>query len=137
MGEPRPGNPSSPRRGEEGLLSEERIQLLRSWRRSGFGIDQSVRIPAGEKKGLEDVARYMLRAPVSLSRMRWNRGDKELFYAPNVSHDHPEDLWVEGQPIDALEFVCGGKSSEGSPATSDIFEAAPKRTIRSSDHTDP
>jgi hypothetical protein len=38
---------------DKGLLSEERIQLLRSWRRSGFSIDQSVRIPAGEKKGLE------------------------------------------------------------------------------------
>ena len=72
-------------------MSEERIQLLRSWRRSGFSVDQSVRIPAGEKKGLEDVARYMLRTPVSLSRMRWNRGDKELFYVPNTSHNDPED----------------------------------------------
>lgn len=38
---------------DKGLLSEERIQLLRSWRRSGFSIDQSVRIPVREKKGLE------------------------------------------------------------------------------------
>jgi hypothetical protein len=91
---------------DKGLLSEERIQLLRSWRRSGFSVDQSVRIPVGEKKGLEDVARYMLRAPVSLSRMRWNRADKELFYVPNGSHDDAEDLWVEGQRIDALEFVA-------------------------------
>jgi hypothetical protein len=42
---------------DKGLLSEERIQLLRSWRRSGFSIDQSVRIPAGEKKGLETITR--------------------------------------------------------------------------------
>ncbi len=42
------------------LLSQERIELLLSWRRSGFSIDDSVRIPAGEQKGIEDVARYML-----------------------------------------------------------------------------
>lgn len=41
----------------EHLLSDERIELLLSWRRSGFNIDDSVRIPAGERKTLEHVAR--------------------------------------------------------------------------------
>ncbi len=63
----------------KGLLSEERIQLLLSWRRSGFSIDDSVRIPAGQQRAIEHVARYMLRAPVSLSRMRWSRDDSEVF----------------------------------------------------------
>lgn len=66
---------------DKGLLSEERIKLLLSWRRSGFSIDDSVRIPAGEQQMLERVARYMLRAPVSLSRVRWARGDSEVLYA--------------------------------------------------------
>jgi hypothetical protein len=88
------------------LLSEHRIELLLSWRRSGFSIDDSVRIPAGEQKGLEDVARYMLRAPVSLSRMRWNRGDKEVFYFANRTHDDPQDPSIEGQPIDRSEFLA-------------------------------
>ena len=30
---------------DKGLLSEQRIKLLLSWRRSGFSIDDSVRIP--------------------------------------------------------------------------------------------
>jgi hypothetical protein len=88
------------------LLSEERTKLLLSWRRSGFSIDDSVRIPAAEQKGLEDVARYMLRAPVSLPRIRWTRGDKELFYVAEGSHDDPEDPAVEGQKIDTLEFLA-------------------------------
>jgi hypothetical protein len=91
---------------DKGLLSQERIELLLSWRRSGFSIDNSVRIPAGEQKGLEDVARYMLRAPVSLSRMRWTAGNPELLYLPAGSHDDPEDPSAEGQPIDKLEFVA-------------------------------
>jgi hypothetical protein len=86
--------------------SPERIELLLSWRRSGFSIDDSVRIPAGELKGLEDVARYMLRAPVSLSRMRWNRSDKEVFYIADRSHDEREDPSMEGQRIDRLEFLA-------------------------------
>ena len=45
------------------LLSDQRIELLLSWRRSGFNIDDSVRIPAGEGKTLEHVARYMLAPP--------------------------------------------------------------------------
>ncbi len=87
-------------------LSQERIELLLSWRRSGFSIDDSVRIPAGEQKGLEDVARYMLRAPVSLSRMRWNRGDKEVFYFSDGSHDDQDDTSMQGQRIDRLEFLA-------------------------------
>ena len=91
---------------DQELLSEERIELLLSWRRSGFSIDNSVRIPAGDQRTLEHVARHMLRAPVSLSRMRWTPGDKEVFYAANGSHDDPEDPSVEGQRIDTLEFVA-------------------------------
>ena len=36
---------------DKGLLSEERIQLLLSWRRSGFSIDDSLRISAGQPRG--------------------------------------------------------------------------------------
>jgi len=63
----------------QGLLSDERIELLRSWKSTGFNTDDSVRIPAGERKTLEHVARYMLRSPVSLSRMQWTPGSSHVF----------------------------------------------------------
>ena len=75
---------------DKGLLSEERIQLLFSWRRSGSSIDDSVRIPAGQQRAIEHVARYMLRAPVSLTRMRWFPDDSEVFYLAKGSQDDPE-----------------------------------------------
>ncbi len=91
---------------DKGLLSEQRIKLLLSWRKSGFSIDDSVRIPAGEQPMLERVARYMLRAPVSLSRLRWARGDGEVFYAAKRAHDDPEHPSIEGQRLDTLEFLA-------------------------------
>jgi len=103
------------------LLSEERIQLLFSWRRSGFSIDDSVRIPAGQQRAIERVARYMLRAPVSLTRMRWFRDDPEVFYLAKGSQDDPEAPSTPARRIDTLEFVCGGQP----------FAAAPQHLIPS------
>lgn len=48
----------------------------------------------------------MLRAPVSLSRMRWSRDTPQVLYAPKGSDDDPEQRWSEGQSIDPLEFVA-------------------------------
>ncbi len=90
----------------EQLLSDERIELLLSWRRTGFSIDDSVRIPAGERKTLEHVARYMLRSPVSLSRMQWTPGSPHVLYAPKSSHDDPNELFPRLLKIDALEFLA-------------------------------
>lgn len=91
---------------KEQLLGDERIELLLSWRRSGFNIDDSVRIPAGENTTLEKVARYMLRSPVSLSRMQWSPGSPHVLYAPKNSHDDPRELFPRLEKIDALEFLA-------------------------------
>ena len=88
------------------LISDERIALLLSWTRSGFSADDSVRIPAGEKKTLEHVARYMLRSPVSLSRMQWSPGSSHVLYQPKPSHDQPRELFPRLETIDTLEFLA-------------------------------
>src|SRR5918994_1482162 len=46
-----------------GLLSEERIELLLSWRRSGFSVHNQVYVPPGDGRGLEALVRYMMRPP--------------------------------------------------------------------------
>jgi hypothetical protein len=87
-----------------GLLSQERIELLLSWRRSGFSIHNRVYVPAGESQGLEALVRYMMRSPVSLSRLRFTPGSHEVVYARKGGHDEPEQ--TEGERIDAMEFVA-------------------------------
>jgi hypothetical protein len=52
----------------KGLLSEERIELLLSWRRSGFSVHNRVYAHPGDGRGFEALVRYMMRSPVSLKR---------------------------------------------------------------------
>ena len=61
---------------------------------------------AGERKTLENVARYMLRSPVSLSRMQWSLGSPHVLYAPKSSHHDQIELLPPLQKIDALEFLA-------------------------------
>ena len=64
----------------EGLLSEERTRLLLSWRHSGFSVHTSVTVPSDDRDGLERLARYLLRPPVSLDRLRVGEGAGSLAY---------------------------------------------------------
>ncbi len=50
------------------LLSDERMQLLLSFRNSGFSVDTSPTVWPQDTQGLERLCRYLLRCPVSISR---------------------------------------------------------------------
>jgi len=58
-----------------GLLLEENridpavVRRIRSWRHSGFNVDRSVRLAAGDRDGAERLAQYMARGPFSLARL--------------------------------------------------------------------
>jgi hypothetical protein len=56
----------------EGLLAPGRIELLLSWRHSGFSVHNTVTVPPDDGAGLERLARYLLRAPVSLERLAFD-----------------------------------------------------------------
>ena len=82
----------------EGLLDEDRTRLLLSWHHSGFSVHNSVTVPAGDGRALEALARYCLRSPVSLARLRWVPG------SPSV-----QLLAGDDQPalsLDARDFVA-------------------------------
>jgi hypothetical protein len=42
---------------------------MRGWEHSGFSVDQSVFLPAGDQAGIERLIQYMTRCPFSLSRL--------------------------------------------------------------------
>ena len=46
-----------------GLLSEERIERLLSWRRSGFSVHNRVFAHPGDGREFEALVRYMMRSP--------------------------------------------------------------------------
>jgi hypothetical protein len=73
-----------------GLLSEERIELLLSWRRSGFSVHNRVYAHPGDSRDFEALVRYMMRSPVSLTRLRFTPGAKVVMCARKGGHDASE-----------------------------------------------
>jgi hypothetical protein len=84
-----------------GLSSDERIDLLHSFRNSGFSVDTSPTVWPQDSQGLERLCRYLLRCPVSLARIHWTPGARMLFYE---SKQHPRVFLT-----DPLKCECGGK----------------------------
>ena len=84
----------------EGLLTEERTELLLSWRHTGFSVHNRVRVEPEDGRAVERLARYIMRPPISLERIEW-RGGGEVLYRPKGGHDgrsrHP------GDPAEAFE----------------------------------
>ncbi len=86
-----------------GLLSEEREQLLLSWdHHTGFGVHNDVTVEPEDQAGLERLARYLLRPPVSLERMEWADGATEVGYSRKSTDGHPR----EQEHLDPLDFLA-------------------------------
>lgn len=47
---------------ERGVIDEERVDLIRSWPHSGFGIHSECVIEAGDRRALESILEYMERS---------------------------------------------------------------------------
>ena len=93
----------------KGLLSDERIELLNSFRHSGFSVDTSPTVWPQDSDGLERLGRYMLRCPLSLSRIHWTQGARTLFYQAKASNDEsPLSLFnhPDGETLDVFEFIA-------------------------------
>ena len=54
---------------QEQLLPPERVQVLYSWKHSGFNVHAGARVPPEAKAQLEDLAQYILRNPFSVEKM--------------------------------------------------------------------
>jgi len=102
------GRQERPRRPElpGGLLTEERTELLLSWRHTGFSVHNRVRVEPEDQPAVERLARYIMRPPISLERIRWD-GDGEVFYQPKGGHDGrarpPGDV---AEAFDPAEFLA-------------------------------
>jgi hypothetical protein len=90
----------------EGLLSEERTELLLSWWHTGFSVHNRVRVEPEDPAAVERLARYILRPPFSLERMSWD-GEGKVRYRRKAGHDggpHPARDDVEH--LDPAELLA-------------------------------
>jgi hypothetical protein len=53
----------------EGRIDMDVVAMIKSWRHTGFSVDNSVRIEAGDHDGMQRLIEYISRCPFSLARM--------------------------------------------------------------------
>lgn len=53
----------------EGKIAEDVVANMRSWKHSGFSVDQSMRLEAGDSAGIQRLLQSFLRCPFSQARM--------------------------------------------------------------------
>ncbi len=88
---------------DEGLLPEERERILLSWNHhTGFSIHYDVIVEPEDGAAVERLARYLVRPPVSLERMRWDDGADTVTYRRKAQGDRPGPV----EHIDALDFLA-------------------------------
>lgn len=64
----------------EGRITPETVQQMRSWQHSGFSVDTSVRIAAGDTAAIERLTQYIVRCPFSLDRIISLTPDGKVIY---------------------------------------------------------
>mgnify|MGYP001826475941 CR=1 FL=1 len=88
-----------------GLLSEERTQLLLSWRHTGFSVQNRVVVEPEDQAAVERLARYIMRPPISLERMSWE-GSGEVRYRRKRGHENAGLGEREVESFDPGEFLA-------------------------------
>jgi hypothetical protein len=65
---------------DEGRIDHEVVAMIKSWRHTGFSVDNSVRIEAGDDTGMQRLIEYISRCLLSLARMVSLTNDGKILY---------------------------------------------------------
>jgi hypothetical protein len=76
----------------ENKINEEIIANMRTWRFSGFSVDNSVRIERGDTAGMQRLIEYIARCPFSLNRMVSITMDGKIIYRASKATCFPFPL---------------------------------------------
>ena len=64
----------------KGKITHDMITLLDKWRRKGFNVYYAPRILPRHENSMENLARYIIRAPFSKERMTYHRETGQVEY---------------------------------------------------------
>jgi len=77
---------------DEGVISQQMVDLLLTWNHhSGFNEHARGRIRGADRKAIENVARYMSRAALSVQRVRYNRAHNSVSVAKKPFGSSPQE----------------------------------------------
>ena len=83
-------------------ISEELARKLLAWRHPGFSAHVGEAIPFEDRKAIEDVACYMVRAPLSLKKLVYLDGQKAVLYRSRMN----PYLGRNFEAMDPLEWLA-------------------------------
>ena len=86
---------------KEELITQDVAQNMLSWPHSGFHVHISSRLLPDEGDALKATARYAARAPISLSRLHYDRERQQVTYRYTSAYDHREHT-AELSPLDII-----------------------------------
>ncbi len=64
----------------EGVLDTGLAQRMLAWRHSGFSVHNRIRAKADDADGRQRLARYMIRCPFALEKMRYDDKSGMVIY---------------------------------------------------------
>jgi Putative transposase len=118
---------------------------MRSWKHSGFSVDQSVRLEAGDRDGIQRLIPYLLRRPFFQARMievtdagrvLYKTGDNRLGRFPEAASDDllpgPKRNFQIFDPLDFLAEVTQHIPEMGVRPSDPVLRVLFKREIRTS-----
>jgi hypothetical protein len=73
-------------------INDEIIGNMRTWKHSGFSVDNSVRVEKGDKAGMQRLIEYIARCPFSLARMVSLTDDGKVLYRASHTNCIPFPL---------------------------------------------
>ena len=77
---------------DEGVISQQIVDLLLTWNHhSGFNVHARGRINGADRKAIENVARYMSRAAISVERVRYNRAHDSVTVTKKPFGSSPQE----------------------------------------------
>ena len=71
---------------DEGRIEPELVEQMRCWHHSGFGVDRSVHLQAGDFDAINRLAQYMARCPFSLARLIRITPEGKVLYKAEKDH---------------------------------------------------
>jgi hypothetical protein len=86
----------------KGLLTPQRIKLMRSWAHSGFNVNAAVRIVTDDAAGRENLARYLIRVPFSMNKIRYEPKAQSVIYKTKIVHGANRNF----EDFDPLDFLA-------------------------------
>jgi len=80
---------------KKGLITERVVDLIISWRHTGFGVYCGKRINPSQARSTENLARYIVRASFSQERMKYFPGQAKVTYQSKYGKDVKEFSSIE------------------------------------------